>query len=920
MQAQPQGPGRTLFRTLLLSAAIAVSACSGAGHGDNTVSDPTAVVTPLNYKAASAAGASPVVINVRSGADVQLSGKDSLSGNISIVTFAWMQTDAAPTPQVTLLYRNANTVTFTAPSVAQSVTLNFALTVQNQSGRTSTANAQVKVFPSNDPNRFLLANVTPPVPAVPRHFRAGVSTVAGLANLTADAPVCIQLTRTVSYTARSGAANSFTLPTQQVDAKWVAAVGGAPGFPAGDYTNPVVSFVLPSLNDDDILAKYGQPGANVSNVNPLTLVPSDVDTAYVQMAVSAAPGSCDGTASNATLSASTLMLQLYDETGALVGTPATAGAAGSAVSINSSPLNPDPLTPDGSNNLTPDDFLRAVASRVAAAAAAPHSPFPAYPPYETRESATAYYAAIDPTSAKTNLPDWLKNNCFDTNDPNYGAGETGFSVVHATYTNNFDLGFGRDMYFSKCLNGPTAGAMASVVINYPNLEAAANKLGAFLAVAMEYTPGAGSSAPCFTNIADPTTNTGNCFATFYSFAPDDRTGEFQRILTANFDRRGQKYLPGSCTACHGGTPAFAPGQPYPANGNIDANFLPWDVGTLLFGDTDPAFSCIASQQNPNCTSINASQYTQATQEPMIQQLNALAWRTYQYVELMSPAPGATAVDRNQAPRDLLTQWYGGDPGASTAHAFDDTATPAVWMTPGQTAAAPDDLYHSVFAHYCRSCHTEIAATGFQFASYAQFANALPFVPHLGLGAVTGAVFGDAEMPLSRLTTDRFWENFDGGTSAAQSLATFVNGVAGAPKVAVDASGNVIGSGAPQVTLLNPSTTPESTVSTTAPVTVTGLQGLALDAVSKSVFVANYQWSLCLGGPPATPGGPCPGTSFGVIGTPLVPSGSSAAAIEAGASIPAFATTVPGTYFLTLNASDGAIGATPTQFVYQFIVN
>jgi hypothetical protein len=305
---------------------------------------------------------------------------------------------------------------------------------------------------------------------------------------------------------------------------------------------------------------------------------------------------------------------------------------------------------------------------------------------------------------------------------------------------------------------------------------------------------------------------------------------------------------------------------------------------------------------------------------LIQQLNALAWRTYQYVELKSPAPGAPAVDRNQAPRDLLTQWYGGDPAASTAHAFDDTATPPAWMTPGQTAAAPGDLYHSVFAHYCRSCHTEISATGFQFASYAQFANALPFVPHLGFGAVTGAVFDDAEMPLSRLTMDRFWEDFDGGTSAAQSLATFVNGVAGAPKVAVDASGNVIGSGAPQVMLLNPTTTPESTVTTTAPVTVTGLQGLALDAVSKSVFVENYQWSLCLGGSPATPGGPCSGTTFDVIGTPLVPSGSSAAAIEAGASIPAFSTSVPGTYFLTLNASSGAIGATPTQFVYQFIVN
>lgn len=248
-------------------------------------------------------------------------------------------------------------------------------------------------------------------------------------------------------------------------------MGGAAGFAPGDYTNPVVSFVLPSLNDDDILAKYGAPSAEV---NALTLVPADVDSAYVQLAVTAAPGSCDGTASNAALSASTLMLQLYDETGAVVGTPATASAAGSAVSVNSSPLNPDPLTPDGSGNLTPDDFLRAEASRVVAAPAVYKAPYPAY---ETRESATAYYAAIDPTAAKATLPAWLAANCFDANDPNYGAGETGFSVVHATYTNNFDLGFGRDMYFSKCANG----TMASVVVNYPNLEAAANKLGAFLA-------------------------------------------------------------------------------------------------------------------------------------------------------------------------------------------------------------------------------------------------------------------------------------------------------------------------------------------------------------------------------------------------------------------------------------------------------
>src|SRR6185369_7844851 len=45
---------------------------------------------------------------------------------------------------------------------------------------------------------------------------------------------------------------------------------------------------------------------------------------------------------------------------------------------------------------------------------------------------------------------------------------------------------------------------------------------------------------------------GRRFPKFYIYAPDDRTGELNRVLSANFDRRGQKFLPGACTACHGG--------------------------------------------------------------------------------------------------------------------------------------------------------------------------------------------------------------------------------------------------------------------------------------------------------------------------------------------------------------------------------
>jgi hypothetical protein len=84
-KSQPLSSNQLLLRTLLLCTALVINACSGGGHGDNTVSAPTAVATPLNYKPTNTAGANPVVINVRAGADVQLSGKDSFSGNISIV-------------------------------------------------------------------------------------------------------------------------------------------------------------------------------------------------------------------------------------------------------------------------------------------------------------------------------------------------------------------------------------------------------------------------------------------------------------------------------------------------------------------------------------------------------------------------------------------------------------------------------------------------------------------------------------------------------------------------------------------------------------------------------------------------------------------------------------------------------------------
>ena len=896
---------RLVSVTLYLGTAL-IAACGG-GSSNQFVQTPTALIATIGNQPTAGAGTGAVSITVRTGADVQLSGEDSYGGNISITSFDWKQTGG---PAVNLLYRNSNTVSFTAPLLSQSATLSFQVSVTNASGLTGTATAQVQVMPANDVNRFLNLQATAPpptVPLLPHTFRAAVSTVAGLASPAADVPVCLQLTRTLVYSPRQGAAESAAvpLPSQQIDAKWVAGVAAVPGFATPvSFSNPMVSFQLPILNSEDAFAKYNSPGAALDNNQ---LVDSDIDSAFVRMAVTATPGSCDGSQPGTGLSASQLMLQLYDEAGQPVGTPATASAVGTAVSIDT-PLTSLAMTPDGSASLTPEDFLRAQALTETG----PPSPF------ETRESAGAYYAAVDPNSQRTTFQNWLQQNCFDPNDRNYGEGETGFSVVHADYTNNFDLAFGRDMYFANCSNGN----MASVVINYPSLGAAVNRIGAFLVVAMEYTPAAGSTAPCFTNPADPTTNTGACFTKFYAFAPDDRTGVFQRVLSANFDRRGQRYLPGACTACHGGTPGFTPGQAYPKAGDIDATFMPWDVGSMLFADTDPAFPCKVSTLSPLCGAIDPSKYTQAAQLPRIQQLNALAWRTYAAPEMITAANG-DSVDRFAAARALMTKWYGGDPAAATAHAFDDSATPAAWLTSGQTAGASNDLYHTAFLHYCRACHTQINGgpqiENLQFQSLSSLLFfAQPIVPGQP-PFLQSLVFAQGTMPQSRLSTDRFWVNFSGGQSAAQVLAQYINSLPGVTPVPVDSSQNVIGPGAPLLVTLNGrAALVSTTVNPNASNALAAVPGLMLDAASQSAFIGSYQWSLCAGGPPTTPGGACPGTLFGLIGTPIVPAGSSAGAGEAGAAFPAFALPAAGTYYLTVTAQGSVTGASTTA-TYPLVV-
>ncbi len=282
----------------------------------------------------------------------------------------------------------------------------------------------------------------------------------------------------------------------------------------------------------------------------------------MSVTVTATPGTCAAPAAQAALSGNTLQV------GVVVGTAVaeqSTAAATPALTVTTDQLRTD---------LQPNGFA------------------------ETEQTTAAYYAIIDaigapgtPRSGQT-LNAWLDENCFSHTATNYGADS------HAVYTNNFDLGFGRDMYFVTCTtanlpkNNPMGlqpGDSASVVLNYLTLEAAALKNGAFIAVSDDAQP------------LHPERSRGRALHQIHGLRP----GRPRRQLLPGQQRELRPSRPevhsgfvhslpwrhrqqGTMTgvAATGATPAVSAGD-------IDAGFMPWDVGALLFSDTDPAFGGIA---------------------------------------------------------------------------------------------------------------------------------------------------------------------------------------------------------------------------------------------------------------------------------------------------------------------------------------
>ena len=697
---------------LLIGMTSLLLGCSGASDvGEQDQQPPIAVAKVLNHPFTAQAG--DATVRVRSGSEVRLSGKDSKGRGVPVLTWTWSAANPAA-EAVALIKRNENTVNFSVPGTAGE--LQFRLTVADGNGATDEALVTVIVEEVLDPDAFLTY--------AGQNGYSIVAVTSAATALASDLPFRVTIEHLLDYTDLTGATHlDFALATrtQTLTGQWLQA-NGTGGPDCTDFRNPRFAIPLPSLIMDDVLRNLGVEHPE------LAVDPARIDDAVLHLRVTLTP---EGSLPPGVQ----VGLCVQDADGHDV--PASAASA------------PGSFAPaaDGVSSLADVrlDTLHGSPTRVR----------------DTRASALAYYRTIDDPddeAAKRHFSGWLAQAGFAGGTTDWAAMraalQSSATGAHAVYLNNFDLGFGRDMYLrlGACDDGtPASLAQATqgacdvyaVVINYGSLEAAARNLQPIIAVAMEYTRAPESGDQRITK--------------FYTYAPN-RRGDFDRVLSIDLDGRGEKFMPGSCTVCHGGTPrgldADDPAR-YGNGGDVNATFLPWDLDSLLYSDTDPAFSNAGDPDFPPAEQDLAAAFARAPQEGNFKRLNQLAWLTY------------GDENRFALARDLVEGWYGGSgfPNAT----FDGSYVPVGWRaeTEGNPADAPS-IYLDVFARNCRSCHVMHvpgpSGTGqFAISSYADLAGAINLTTQLESG----------RMPLSRLTMDRFWlpaPSAEDGVSAAERLS------------------------------------------------------------------------------------------------------------------------------------------------------
>ena len=232
-------------------------------------------------------------------------------------------------------------------------------------------------------------------------------------------------------------------------------------------------------------------------------------------------------------------------------------------------------------------------------------------------------------------------------------------------------------------------------------------------VAMEYTPVTGA-------------NGGQPLTKFFTFGPDETL-----LLSINLDGRGEKFMPGSCVACHGGStyngrfPEQATASPF-----LGARFLPFDTGNYLFS--------------------SQSSLSEAAQGEAFFQLNQLVL--------------ATEVDPNSATSRLINGWY------ANGHVLDKEFVPPVWqLADAQPATAgAARFYKEVIGISCRTCHVSLGAK-FDWDGIVLD----PSRASTNFCGGTANIAINATMPNALISRDRLFEKIESDASLAALVEKFL---------------------------------------------------------------------------------------------------------------------------------------------------
>jgi len=166
----------------------------------------------------------------------------------------------------------------------------------------------------------------------------------------------------------------------------------------------------------------------------------------------------------------------------------------------------------------------------------------------------------------------------------------------------------------------------------------------------------------------PGVNADKPFTKFLTFGPDGSL-----IPSINLDGRGEKFMPGACVACHGGSNyngGFTPDGKLPTaalSPYLGSRFLPFDTGNYLFG--------------------SSAALSEPSQSEALYQLNKLVQSTE--ASFSSASPPDTATSR------LVQNWY------QEGHALNKQYVPDAWKAAGPNSAL---FYQKVMGGVCRTCH------------------------------------------------------------------------------------------------------------------------------------------------------------------------------------------------------------------------